>query len=80
MTSVTASARIGFSNQPSTTRQPELSELPPRRSHVRQIANVVVPPVVSTQQSPHTGLRQRAHGPAATAPHEAQRASAGPSP
>jgi hypothetical protein len=71
---------MGLRNQPSTTRQPALSELPPRRSHERQMAKVVVPPVVNTQQSPHTGFRQRAQGPTATSPHETQRASGGPSP
>jgi hypothetical protein len=40
----------------------------------------VLPPVVSTQQSPHTGFRQRAQGPTASSPHETQRASGGPSP
>ena len=36
------------------------------------MAQGVALPVVSTQQSPQTGLRQRAHGPAASAPHESQ--------
>ncbi len=71
---------MGLAIQPSTCHQPALIELPPRRSHLRQIAKVVLPPVVSTQQSPQTGFRHRAQGPTATAPHETQRASAGPPP
>jgi hypothetical protein len=46
---------------------------------VRQSAKVVAPPSVSSQQSPHTSARQRAHGPAALAPHSRHRA-VGPSP
>jgi len=44
-----------------------------------QIAKVVTPPALSVQQSAHTGARQRAQGPAASAPHSEQRAT-GPSP
>jgi hypothetical protein len=43
-----------------------VNEAPPRFTHPKQTANVVAPPVLSSQQSPHTALRQRAHGPAAS--------------
>jgi hypothetical protein len=66
---------------PSHARSPShagASELPPRFTQVRQIANVVAPPAVSSQQSPHTLRRQRAHGPAASrALHNAQRVTGG---
>jgi len=41
-------------------------DAPPRFTHDRHTANVVAPPVLSSQQSPHTDLRQRAQGPAAS--------------
>jgi hypothetical protein len=69
---------MGVSSQLNTRRQPAESECPPRRSQRKQIANGVMPPAVSTQQSPQVGLRQRAHGPTASAEQREQRASPSP--
>jgi hypothetical protein len=74
-TSAPNSSTIGISSQPSTRRQPAASELPPRSSQRKQIANVEFPPLLSTQQSPQTGLRQRAQGPTASAEHSVHSAS-----
>jgi hypothetical protein len=51
------------------------SDAPPARTHLLHTANVVAPPSVSSQQSPHTSERQRAHGLTAMAPHSLQRAT-----
>ena len=78
--STTSKARptIGPTIQPMTRSQLRRSDRPPRLSQAKQIAQTRAPPSVSTQQSPHTGSRQRAHGPAAVAPQRAHRA--GPPP
>jgi len=70
---------MGPANQPRTVSQPVRSERPPWRSQARQIAQGVAVPSVSTQQSPHTGWWQRAHGPTASTPQCLQRAVAPPS-
>jgi hypothetical protein len=62
----------------SSPRYAGASERPSCFTQVRQIAKVVAPPAVSSQQSPHTGVPQRAHGPAAVLPHNRQRASGAP--
>jgi len=65
---------------PSHNRSPPyaaVSDLPPRFTHARHTANVVTPPSVSSQQSPHVGRRHRAQGPAAIAPQCEQRALGG---
>ncbi len=62
------SAAIGSAISRSTAAQPGRSERPALSSQARHMANTRTPPSVKTQQSPQTGSRQRAHGPAATAP------------
>lgn len=66
-------------SHPSRPSQADASDVPPSFAQRRQTANVFAPPSVSSQQSPHTGRRQRAHGPTAVTPQCEQRAS-GPSP
>ena len=51
-----ANTRMGPATQPTTWSQPRLSVRPPLWSQSRQIAQVLAPPSVSTQQSPQTGL------------------------
>src|SRR5687768_13943625 len=76
---IPASTMMISASQPSKPSHAGASDEPPRLTHVRQIANVVAPPSVSSQQSPHTGARQRAHGPTAVFSQSLQRAT-GPSP
>jgi hypothetical protein len=71
---IAASPRMIIASQPSIPRHAGASVAPPRATHRVHTANVVAPPSVSSQQSPHTGLRQRAHGPTAVHPQIAQRA------
>jgi hypothetical protein len=79
-TSSAATAASARMIPPSHNRSPPyaaVSDLPPRFTHARHTANVVTPPSVSSQQSPHVGRRHRAHGPAAIAPQCEQRAPGG---
>jgi hypothetical protein len=69
---------IGIAIQSKIARHAPDSDRPPRSSHAKQIAHTDVPPSVSTQQSPHTGLPHRAHGPAAVAPHRTHRSTPPP--
>ena len=74
-----ASATMITASQPRSPSHAGANDAPPRFTQDRQIANVVAPPSVSSQQSPHTGARHRAHGPTAVRSHNLQRAT-GPSP
>lgn len=69
---------VGTRIHASTAAHPRDSDRPPFFSHLKQIAQTVAPPSVSTQQSPQTGCRQRAHGPAAFAPQMRQSAGEPP--
>src|SRR5687768_17628806 len=72
---IPASTMMISASQPSKPSHAGASDAPPRFTHDRQIANVVAPPSVSSQQSPHTGALQRAHGPTAVRSHSLQRAT-----
>lgn len=74
---IAARIRIPPPSHSSRSRYGPVSDLPPRFTHARHTANVVAPPSVSSQQSPHVGRRHRAHGPTAVAPQCEHRADGG---
>lgn len=77
---IARSAKSGTASHRRNPPQPPRSDLPLLSSHARQNAYTLSPPSVSTQQSPHTGSPQLAHGPAASAPHRTHRATPPPPP
>ena len=69
-----------MASQPTNPSQARANDAPPRFTQPTQMANVVEPPELSSQQSPHTDLRHLAHGPAASRARQiAQRVAGGSS-